>query len=199
MTASSSAYSAPIALDATSVVKALAAGDEGKVSPEIAAEYHVSLATGKPVKYEKLYSDKYPATGPSSLTNGLKGTLTFGDLRWQGFKGEDATVIVDLGKAMSVRKASVGGLQETGSWIMMPKAAEISTSLDGETFSPAVTVQSDVDPKLSETVMKHFAAEFAPRQARYVRVNVKNFGALPVGHPGAGNASWLFVDEVLVY
>ena len=32
--------------------------------------------------------------------------------------------------------------------------------------------------------------------ARYVRFEVQNHGLLPEGHLGAGNPSWVFMDEV---
>jgi hexosaminidase len=37
-----------------------------------------------------------------------------------------------------------------------------------------------------------------PVTARYVKVLAKNTGIIPSGKPGAGNPSWLFVDEIEV-
>jgi hexosaminidase len=35
-------------------------------------------------------------------------------------------------------------------------------------------------------------------KARYLKLEISNFGEIPAGAPGAGNRSWLFVDEIIV-
>jgi hypothetical protein len=35
------------------------------------------------------------------------------------------------------------------------------------------------------------------RRARYLRVQMRHAGALPPGHPGAGESSWIFAGEIL--
>ena len=40
--------------------------------------------------------------------------------------------------------------------------------------------------------------EFAPRPARYVRLQARGTGLCPAGHVGAGSKAWLFVDEIAV-
>jgi hexosaminidase len=37
-----------------------------------------------------------------------------------------------------------------------------------------------------------------PVTARYIKVIAKNYGKIPEGKAGAGNAAWLFVDEIQV-
>ena len=33
---------------------------------------------------------------------------------------------------------------------------------------------------------------------RYVRVQAKNIGVCPAGHPGAGEKAWVMADEIVV-
>jgi len=40
--------------------------------------------------------------------------------------------------------------------------------------------------------------EFLLQKARFIKVNAANFGVCPLWHRGAGDAAWLFVDEVVV-
>ena len=40
--------------------------------------------------------------------------------------------------------------------------------------------------------------EFAPRPARYVRLQARGIGLCPAGHAGAGGKAWLFIDEIVV-
>ncbi len=38
----------------------------------------------------------------------------------------------------------------------------------------------------------------APDRARYVRVRARSMGVCPAWHPGAGDAAWVFADEIRV-
>ncbi|MEZ4985307.1 MAG: hypothetical protein R2795_09775 [Saprospiraceae bacterium] len=42
------------------------------------------------------------------------------------------------------------------------------------------------------------AATLKAIPARYLRITATNYGIIPSGRQGAGNAAWLFVDEVVV-
>jgi hexosaminidase len=46
--------------------------------------------------------------------------------------------------------------------------------------------------------LRKVSAPFAPTQARYVKIIIKNFGTIPAGKAGGGHPAWLFVDEIEV-
>src|SRR5262249_39681338 len=78
-TPASPRFEAPIVLDRTTTVKAVAVQDGKALAPPIAATYYVGLATGKPMSYTFPFSEKYPAARDRALTNARKGSTNFGD------------------------------------------------------------------------------------------------------------------------
>lgn len=144
------------------------------------------LACGAKVEYQTPYSEKYPAAGESTLTDGIRGGWT-NDKRWQGFSTE-MTVTLDLGAVKPVHFADVPFLHAPGAWIHLPDYVEISTSTDGKAFTPAARIYCDVDMKSPKSLVRSFAAPLEG-EARYVRVHApapKRDGA------------WLFTDEIIV-
>jgi hexosaminidase len=43
-----------------------------------------------------------------------------------------------------------------------------------------------------------FTSKFKSQEVKVVRITAKNLGKCPPGHPGENNASWLFVDEIMI-
>jgi len=93
----------------------------------------------------------------------------------------------------------VAFMQKIRSWIVLPSTVEFAWSADGVRWSPPV-VQGHTVPVMQEAAtVHHFMAEL-PEGAtlRYLRVRARSAGPLPAEHPGAGQPSWLFADEIVV-
>ena len=139
------------------------------------------LARGAKVTYNFPYSPRYPAAGPSALTDGILGGWSFGDGRWQGFAG-DVDVTIDLGAVRPVHYVTATFLEDTGAWIWLPDRVSVEYSLDGEHFSLAGTVLNEnPDGKYVPYGMA------VGKDARYIRYHAFL------------QKEWLFVDEILVY
>jgi hypothetical protein len=80
----------------------------------------------------------------------------------------------------------------------MPTRVEFELSTDGRTFTPAVSIKSDVPDTSYETVVKDFVRQIEPRPARYVRVKAYNYGKIPAWHAGAGGDAFIFIDEIII-
>ena len=74
-----------------------------------------------PVKYAQPWSSAYPASGDSTLTDGVRGGWTYGDRRWQGFLCKDVDVTIDLGKVTDVKLVEADFLQLRGPEVWLPK------------------------------------------------------------------------------
>jgi hexosaminidase len=160
-------------------------------------EHH--RASGATVRLATPPDKRYPGTGDWTLTDGLRGSLDHADGLWQGWLGPDVEAVVDLGSVQPVASVSVAFLQNIRSWIVMPSRVEFSWSSDNEQWSPPVTRSPDVPVMRDGPVIQPFAVTLpAGTRTRYVRVLGRNAGPLPAGHPGAGTASWLFADEIVV-
>lgn len=153
------------------------------------------------VNYLFPYARKFSASGPFALVNGLQGSLSFNDGCWQGFEGDDFSVVLDLGEATLIRKVSVSFLSDTNSWVFFPRHVEIKTSQNGINYDNGTrfdNLDEMMDPmNRSGKEINTLRAGFM-KKARYIKINARNIGVCPPGHPGAGGKAWIFVDEIVV-
>ena len=76
-------------------------------------------------------------------------------------------------------------------------AVEVFFSNDGNQFTPASSTRIEKTDYLNE---KMNSKELKTNgKCRYLKVLIKNYGAIPPGVAGAGKSAWLFIDEISVY
>ena len=160
--------------------------------------FKVHLAVGHAPQYEKKYSPQYTAGGPSGLVDGQSGTRNYADGKWQGFNGKDLSAIIDLDSIETVRKVSLGFLQDIASWIFMPLKVEVEGSIDGKNFQLLGKVDNQVDERTRGSIRKDFNIEFNQQSIRYIRVRATNRKVCPDWHNGKGMAAYIFVDEISI-
>ncbi len=200
VTSASPVYAGHIEIKANGVIKAglFADGQLKEKATEMPFIYH--LAIGSQVKYLAAYSERYPAAGNTALTDGLRGSISHRDGLWQGFLGNDLDVIIDLGQEKPVNSVQANFLQNQRSWIFLPAFVEYSLSSDGKKYHSFNEVANKISPKENQAIIQPFNFQFmAHSKARYIRVKAKNPGICPAWHEGAGQPSWLFADEIVVY
>jgi hexosaminidase len=156
------------------------------------------LGRDRPVVLANPAEARYPGTGAYTLTDGARGS-DFHDGLWNGWLGTDLDVRIDLGGVTNLRSVALSLLEDVRSWILYPSSVQVQLSDDGTNWRDAGTTTLSV-PTLpegrSQRVVTIKLAEDA--SARWVRVVAKNAGVLPPWHPGAGEKSWVFADEVIV-
>jgi len=150
-----------------------------------------------PVRFTDLPSPKYRANGNGSLTDGLRGDVDH-KFNWLGFEGEHLEAVVDLQKASTVSKVTADFLQIQESWIFLPASVEVGVSADGVTYTTVATLTHTEPLERKDAFIRSFAAEFAPVQARYIKVAAKNIVTCPRWHPGYPGPAWIFTDEIVV-
>ena len=197
-TMSSKKYSGPLKIDQTCVIKAaiFTNGIMNETLSEKTIVFHKAL--GDAVEYEYDPSFKYSGIGNKTLVDGLKGSTNHGDGLWQGFKGDDLEITIDLGKTEEVSTVTGSFFQRERSWIFLPKNMEVQLSADGKTFSKPVIVKNEIAPKTEGAFTHELTVTFPEQQARYIKLTAHNLGTCPSWHRGAGDKAWLFVDEVVV-
>ncbi len=132
------------------------------------------------------------------LVNSLFGSTNYGDEKWQGFQGKDLEVVIDLENPTDVTEVHLNCLQNTNSWIVFPKSMEVYTSLDGESFTKIAEIENTVPAEITTELIQDLNTKFETIRTRYIKVLAINYGSLPGWHSGAGEYSWLFVDEIIV-
>ncbi|WP_281225313.1 glycoside hydrolase family 20 protein [Flavobacterium aquiphilum] len=191
-------YEKPFEINGTTTVRAILVVDnKTMVSKPAEQRFTFNKATGKDVKYEKLYSKNYQGTGNNSLTDGFKGTKNH-YLYWHGFEGDDVVATVDLGTLTDISSISIGTIQNFNNWMFMPKWVKFEISVDGINFKEVETILNPVPTNVTEVMLNDITTNFAKQKAKVIRVTAKNIGVCPEGSPGAGKPAWLFVDEITV-
>ena len=148
------------------------------------------LARGCNVTYllpSRYYAPQYGAAGDATLTDGLRGTWTYADGRWQGFLGRGGVdVIIDLGEVTHIESISADFMQYCGPGVFMPCLVEIAISDDGEEYTKIADIEHEV---VVEDVpsFKSFGWS-GSAEARYIRYKAHR----------SSFSGFLFIDEVVV-
>ena len=131
------------------------------------------------------------------LTDGVRGSQDY-DCNWVGFSGQDLEVVVDLEDVQPVRRIESAYFQY-GFWLrLLPEKVEYFVSEDGTNYSLVGSVQNTLPIDQYGGQQRDFIAEFAPQNARYVKVKAHTIGNTPGWHPGAGRPANMLVDEIVV-
>lgn len=144
------------------------------------------------------YNRAYSAGGSIGLLDGLRGSENFADGRWQGYQGRDLDIGIDLKGPTTVNKITLGCLQNSFSWILMPDRVQIYVGDEPDKLALAKEILNSVDPKEDGAIIHDFSASFPQLSTRYIRVVAKNPGKLPSWHQSAGSDSYIFADEIIV-
>ena len=206
-----------LALDLPDVVKELQIVGEkarsvlgDKLTNRIGSESYETLCGSKPpaVKFNHFAigssialknkpHQKYSGESISALVNGIGGTLNYRDPSWQGFEATDLVATIDLGKLKNIQSVKIRFLQDQVVWIFLPKKIQIEHSVDGKTFDLLHEFFPSNEFSFKQDIFEfnHSMDEIA---SRYVRVKGYNINSCPDYHPGAGEPSWIFADEILV-
>jgi hexosaminidase len=200
LTAGSPLYREPFSVDRTTVIRAGTFRDGvlfGKVTTDTILAHRALLC---PVTLARSPDPRYPGKSPRTLTDGMTGSLGYGDGAWLGFLHDDFEAVVDLGTMMPLSAVSCRFLQTTTAYIFFPTAVMFEGSSDGKSFVELGRVDRPIDPP-SLTPMpsvKTFRCEAKSFTGRFIRVRAKSVGNAPAGYHGAGEPSWIFVDEIVV-
>jgi hypothetical protein len=139
----------------------------------------------------------YTAGGNDALIDGLYGNINWRIGSWQGFQGNDLEAVLDLGQSKPIKKISIETLQDTGAWIVFPKAVEYLISDDGLNFKQAAILTTKINIKDLAVQKQSFTANLNTK-ARYIKVIAHQYGPLPDWHESKGEPSYIFADEITV-
>jgi alpha-L-fucosidase len=191
----SSLYKAPIELEETTALAAIAVSPDGKKSLHVKRQYNKAKYG---ITINAPYNEKYTAGGDLALVDGMTGSSGFGDGKWQGYYGSDLDVTLDLRERKEIKNLSINFLRDTGSWLFLPDSVEYFTSDDGKNFTKLGAVANNGSNLDEKKIIKSFQLKPVSAEGRYIRIIGKNIGVCPPGHKGAGDKAWIFADEITV-
>ncbi|MGZ3863630.1 MAG: GH92 family glycosyl hydrolase [Bacteroidia bacterium] len=143
------------------------------------------------------YNKQYNGGGNEALIDGIYGDVNWRKGFWQGFQGKDVEVVIDMGKETEISEATVSVLQDTRSWILYPKKITVSYAGNNKVYTTmSETVNSVAADDMNVQTQKMSCASRSPVKARFLKVVLQQYGKLPEWHPGKGDDSFIFLDEI---
>lgn len=156
-------------------------------------------ALGMYVKFASPIDKRYNKAGEMALTDGILGSSDLSDGIWAGWQGVDMDATVELENEVSFNSISVNFMQQSSSWIVIPKKVSIYVSDNGVEWKELKTVDTNADAlDLKPSIRTIAFRSDKPLNARFVRVEADQFGQLPAGHNGVGGQTWIFADEIII-
>ncbi len=158
------------------------------VSQNVVSRNGRNIAEGMPYVTVKAAEDNYPDDGGVCLTDGVRGTATYGDKAWGGYLGQ-LEFIIDLGQTWDeIYGFSVGTMGGGSAGIFAPNAITVYVSEDGENYVLAAskTYAADENTGTNTLVERALYVSGDTASARYVKICVTT------------NQSWIFIDELQV-
>lgn len=194
----SNVYTEPIILHSDKVVKAKAYKKEWYESKALVRSFN---KVGHEVSHYTIVDEpevRYP--GSSKLFDLKEGTLAFKDGRWTGFLGYDLNTTVDLETPKKISKVSVNCLENIGNWIMLPEKLELYASMEMEKgYEKIGELKIKKSNASREPIVERYTLEVPETTGRFFKIIVTNPEVLPAWHDGAGQPSWIFIDEVILW
>lgn len=195
-TTASPVFKRPFSVNRPCTVKAVAVHPDFLTS-EVAEFKLIRIASDKQPSNFKLQTQsdpKYPVAGAEILLDHKKGGADLHDGRWLGFEGTDAEMSAELSND-KIKSLTISCLSSTGSWVFPPSEIEVWGSRDGSKFKSIGKWSNDPGKKNADGPL-FISIPLKAKKMRFVKIRVRNYGKLPEGHPGAGKAAWLFIDEL---
>ena len=156
----------------------------------IRADYHKAI--GKSITYNEkcdyYHKDKrYTGGGDTALIDGIRGSISYADGKWQGFYPNNMDVTIDLGEVTGVHyiKANFAQCKNVGA--NLPEKVEIYGSVDGKRYMLIATDEPTEEEKLKETTFKEMGWTGDRMRIRYIRYQA--IQAKP---------QYMFCDEIVI-
>ncbi|KAA5824491.1 family 20 glycosylhydrolase [Algibacter amylolyticus] len=186
-------YTDTLKIEETTTIKASLFKDEKPIGKTFIDTIKIHKAFGKALKFKSSFSESYPADGPLSLVNGIRGSKNFRDGQWQGWLEEDMEVVIDLEEQQPIKEVFLGAIENFESGIYFPIAVAVFVSNDGAVFNEVGKIERSYNRSSGKDLIT-FKINFNEVNTRYIKVIATNLKKSPTH----GGGAWLFVDEILV-
>jgi hexosaminidase len=195
-------YISPVEIKENISLEAAIADAKGNVISNFAKQnFFLNKASGKKIILTNEPAANYPGNGAFTLVDGVQNTKGMSkSSEFLGFNGKDLEAVIDFGDKTSVSEVRINTFTQTASWIYPPSQdIGVLISDDGINFTSPENEVKTIEPDRNGVSKIWFNISQAPISTRFIKVYAKNYGTIPAGQPGTGNAAWLFVDEIEAY
>ena len=194
-------YEEPILIEKNVLIKARAYVEKKKPSLILEKFYHKGKNLNNKKLVAKVELKKVPNRyGEESMLFDRKtGSAKFADGTWCGWEGDNLELLISFKKTTALANISVGYFINSSKWIFPPKEIAIYVSNDNKTFEPIENNRLPVlEDEVQDGTVVRKQTELNGKSLKYLKLIVKNAGAIPNWHAGAGKKPWLFIDEIII-
>ena len=140
----------------------------------------------------------FSESSPPAVIDGIQASTNPNDVAWQGYRGKDIEVIIDLGKKQNFEVVKMHFLRIMDNGILLPEKVEFSFSNNGRKYK-----NEDIGFEKEQTQVNllkkiPFNSTVKSRKARYIKITAKNPGPIPDEQKDVGRKSWMYLDEIIV-
>ncbi len=196
-TVKSEVFKKDISIKNSVTVKAAVIGSTQK-SKIFEQSFEFNKATLKPVFLKNQPVERYRFNGAQTLVDGKKGTTVFSTGDWIGLYNQDFEAVVDLKSIQEITQVEMNTFISSNDWIFGPKQFIVSLSEDGTNFSPVFGQEIEMATQGENPKILNLKASFGIKKTRYIKIVAPIFEKIPQWHYGAGQPTFIFVNEIII-
>ncbi|MFN8231756.1 MAG: chitobiase/beta-hexosaminidase C-terminal domain-containing protein [Bacteroidia bacterium] len=147
-------YTKPITINSSTILKAKVFTENDSSLSTTTQLY--KLPNNYKIKITGKVNSQYSAMGEQTLIDGLYGPKDWRKGEWLGYQGQDIEIMLDLNTPTNLNSISLNFLQDSRSWIILPKQVEYLFSNDNKQFTSLSTLQTKTDPKDENVITEFF-------------------------------------------
>lgn len=134
------------------------------------------------------------------LVNGLRGSLKQTDFEWYtGGLSQTISFVVDLLKPEKMKRFAVGCITNYGMAVHKPRMMKVEVSDDNKTFKEIGKLTFTDDEIFKEgNFIEDLSIENVDIIGRYIKFTLETLGNCPDNHVRPGQASKVYLDEVII-
>lgn len=146
-----------------------------------------------------LPNEGYSGEGITTLMDNKGGIPSFMSKTWLGFNQDTVSITISPDKKQNVRAVLFNLLQDYGSWIFFPYKAEAYSTVNGRIEKQGELLFTSKE-NMDVSVCRPYLIKFKRRiKTDIIKVQLYLLKKIPDWHPGKGQSSWIFIDEVKLY
>lgn len=189
-------YTGPFTIREPTEIKAIASN--GSAYSATISNQFIKSNPGVHLDLKGEYANQYASSGPLALIDGIEGENEFRTGDYQGFWAQDVEAVISFDSPRTIQSVSVGCLSDMKSWVFLPSGVHLYYSPDGIQWTEAGNVQLKMENQLDMPAHKKVIRIDIPgsQSIKSLKVRIENAGKCPDWHLGAGNDTWLFMDEI---
>ncbi len=196
-TVDSPVYTEPVEIRETCTLKAGSVRN-GELKKTFEKSFTHHKAMGRPVKNLTEPRDKYRYNCPDQLTDGVKGSSSFGNGDYVGWLAVPFEAVIEM-DGCSYNTVILSTIVERASHIFNPLDLVVYTSEDGETFTEVARNEYPLTGGMDDCNGRlEYTATFPETSAKLLKVTSRCVESLPEWHRAKRSRGYLFIDEVIV-